>query len=324
MKQLIYTLLFLLSTIYLNAQTDCSKLLAQKINLQDEDFEKIQFELTTNFSKLSGCGLDEEDVTFLGQPMLLVTLVLEWVNDDPETVTYQKLLNEVLKIKATPEYRESMELYNDFLLLRSKKIDLNNWATDSKLLLKIMKDERLVSAIYQLLRENPDRYETFDDMISDFNRIVDSDTITDTKVQDEDLPNFFKDAELINYHEILKLSNKSGKPLLIYFTAYADVNSRKMEDAFLLDSDVQALIDSNYYAITLFVDSKKSVPKESIIINPKNGEKMRTFGAFYIKIQEEQFKENRQPFFVIVNEEGKILKTHGFTLNKNEFQQFLK
>ena len=125
-----------LSTICLKAQTDCSKLLAQKINLQGEDFEKMQFELVTNFSKLTDCGLDETDIVFFGQPPLLSALVLGWINDDPEKVTYQRLLDEILKMKATPEYNESIKFYNDFQLLRSKKIDLSNWDTDSKLLLQ--------------------------------------------------------------------------------------------------------------------------------------------------------------------------------------------
>lgn len=45
---------------------------------------------------------------------------------------------------------------------------------------------------------------------------------------------FFTDVELIDYAEMLKRAKESGKPLLIFFTAYADINSRKMEDAFFI------------------------------------------------------------------------------------------
>lgn len=322
MKLLISTLTLLLSTIYLNAQTDCSKLLAQKINLQEEDFDKMQLELVTNFSKLTDCGLDETDMVFFRQPPVLTALVIEWLNDDPEKVTYQRLLDEILKMKATPEYNESVKLYNDFQLLRSKKIDLSNWDTDSKLLLQLVKDERVVNSIYHVLDQNPNQYDTYSAMIDDFNSIADS-MIDDNKPL-ESLPDFFKDAELIDYDEILKKAKESGKPLLIFFTAYADVNSRKMEDAFLYDNDIQEYIESKYYSITLFVDSRKEVPKESIVTNQKTGKTMKTYGAFYSKIQKERFNENRQPFFVIVNNKGKVLKTHGFTLDKKEFQKFLK
>lgn len=123
---------------------------------------------------------------------------------------------------------------------------------------------------------------------------------------------------------MLENAKVSGKPLMIFFTAYADVNSRKMEASFLYDNDIKELIASDFYTVTLFVDSKKEVPKEYITTNPKTGKVMKTYGAFYIKIQEEQFKNQSQPFFVIVGNKGKVLKTHGFTLNKKEFQKFLK
>jgi len=51
---------------------------------------------------------------------------------------------------------------------------------------------------------------------------------------------------------------------------------------------------------------------------------MNTYGAFYSKLQEEHFKNQSQPFFVIINKEGKVLKTQGYTLKKKAFQKFLK
>lgn len=62
-KLLFSTITLLLSSISLNAQTDCKDLLAHKINLFD-DLEKTQLELTTNFSKLTYCGLDQTDIVF--------------------------------------------------------------------------------------------------------------------------------------------------------------------------------------------------------------------------------------------------------------------
>ena len=321
MKLLFSTLFLLFSTISLKAQTDCTQLLAQKINLYD-DLEKTQLELATNFSKLTDCGLDETDIVFLGQPPFLATLVIGWLNEDPEMVTYQKLLDEVLKMKATSEYKESVTFYNDFITLRSKKIDLANWEADSQILLRLVKDERAVDAIYQVIKEDPDQFETYGEMIDEFNKLADS-MINDEEPLTEETP-FFTDAEIIDYDELLLTAQIWGKPLLIYFTAYADVNSRKMEDAFLYDSDILDFLNANYYTVTLFVDDKKEVPEKYITKNEKTGKLMKTYGAFYMKIQEERFKNQSQPYFAIVSTDGKILKTQGFTLKKKEFQKFLK
>jgi len=321
MKLLLSAITLLLSSISLNAQTDCKELLTQKINLYD-DLEKTQLELTINFSKLTDCGLDETDIVFFGQPPFLATLVIGWLNEDSEMVTYQKLLDEVLKMKATPEYKETVTFYNDFVTLRSKKIDLANWETDSQILLKLVKDERAVDAIYQVIKEDPDQFETYGDMMDEFNKLADS-MISIKEPVAEETP-FFTDAEIIDYDELLLTAQIWGKPLLIYFTAYADVNSRKMEDAFLYDSDILDFFNANYYTVTLFVDEKKEVPEKYFTKNEKTGKLMKTYGAFYNKIQEEHFKNQTQPYFAIVSTDGKILKTHGFTLKKKEFKKFLK
>lgn len=63
MKLLFSTIILLLSSISLNAQTNCKELLAQKINVYD-NLEKTQLELTTNFSNLTDCGLNETDIIF--------------------------------------------------------------------------------------------------------------------------------------------------------------------------------------------------------------------------------------------------------------------
>ncbi len=322
MKLLFSAIILLLLSISLNAQTNCKELLAQKINFYDGDFEKTQLELATNFSQLTACGLDETDIVFFGQPPFLATLVIGWLNEDSEMVTYQKLLDEILKMKATPEYKESVTFYNDFITLRNKKINLANWEADSQILLSLVKDERAVNAIYQVIKENPDQFETYGDMMDEFNKLADS-MISNKEPMVEETP-FFTDAEIIDYDELLLTAQIWGKPLLIYFTAYADVNSRKMEEAFLYDSDIQEYLEANYFTVTLFVDNKKEVFKEFITKNEKTGKLMKTYGAFYSKIQEERFNNQSQPYFAIVSTEGKILKTQGFTLKKKEFKKFLK
>lgn len=322
MKLFISTLALLLSNHYLHAQTDCDQLLAQKIILHEEDFEKMEHELVINFSKLSDCGLDETDIVFWGQPAVLSAFVIGWMNDDTEKVTYQRLLDEILEMKATSEYNEVVKMYHDIQLLKSKKIELSNWDIDSKLLLEILKDERIVHSIYQLILLDPNQYETYGAMMDDFTKMADSYLSNHEVIEGK--PNFYKDAEIISYDEILKKAKDSRKPLLIYFTSYADVNSRKMEDAFLYDDDIQDSIETNYYTIPLYVDSKKEVPEEFIKLNSKTGEKMKTYGSFYIQMQEDQFHENRQPLFIIIDKEGNVLKKQGFTLKKKEFKKFIK
>ena len=307
------------------AQTNCEELLAQKINLKGEDFEKMQEELVANFAKLADCGLEKEDVTYIGQPQLLSALVIGWLNHDPETITYQELLDTALKMKDTPEYSENVKFYNDFLLLRSKKVDLENWDTDSKLILQLVKNEYLVNAIYSFIEESPNQYATYGEMMDDLNNQWNA--INNNTQQADDLTDaidIFVDAEIVNYHELVEKAKEAGKPLLIYFTSYADVNSRKMEEAFLYEDDIQQLLKTSFYTVPLFVDSKKEVSKDSITINPKTGKEMKTYGAFYIKMQQEQFGKNHQPFFVIVNKKGKVVKTKDFTLCKEEFFKFLK
>lgn len=98
----------------------------------------------------------------------------------------------------------------------------------------------------------------------------------------------------------------------------------KWKMLFLYDNDIQEYIESNYYSITLLVDSKNEISEEYKTTDPKNGKTMKTYGAFYSKLQEEHFKNQSQPYFAIVFIDGKILRTQGFTMKKKEFKKFLK
>lgn len=133
-------------------------------------------------------------------------------------------------------------------------------------------------------------------------------------------------AQVNNFEEGMELGAKLHKPVLIDFSGYGCVNCRKMEAAVLTNSDIKNTIDNDYVMVTLMVDDKKELP-EPITVKEKDGQErvLRTYGDKWSYLQRTKFGANAQPYYVILNDEGKPLN-YAFPYEENipKFQQFLQ
>ena len=113
-------------------------------------------------------------------------------------------------------------------------------------------------------------------------------------------------AEVEDYDEGLMLGKELGKPILLDFSGYGCVNCRKMEAAVWTNPDVKKMLDEDFVLITLMVDDKTPLP-EPVKVTEKDGQirTLRTYGDKWSYLQRSKFGANAQPFYVIVNDEGK-------------------
>lgn len=118
--------------------------------------------------------------------------------------------------------------------------------------------------------------------------------------------------ELFNLESALSLSKTTNKRCLIYFSGYADVNSRKIEDRVLTDPEIKALVEQNFAPFVAYVDDKQK------------GLNGKTIGDNHAKLQKEHFKSVDQPHFYIVSEDGKILSECQYPQTVAEFLSFLE
>lgn len=124
-------------------------------------------------------------------------------------------------------------------------------------------------------------------------------------------------------------AKKVNKPIMLDFTGYACVNCRKMEEHVWPNEKIDNYLRNDYILISLYVDDKKTLPKEEqILVNRINGgtRKLDSYGHKWANFQTQFFKTNSQPYYVLLNADGtKILnQAVGYTPNENDYIQFLE
>ena len=107
-----------------------------------------------------------------------------------------------------------------------------------------------------------------------------------------------------DYEEGLKMAKEQNKAILLDFTGYACVNCRRMEENVWSDERVYKLMKENFIVISLYVDDKKLLPQENrFTYTSKDGavREIRTIGDKWSTFETENFKENSQPHYAILN-----------------------
>lgn len=114
--------------------------------------------------------------------------------------------------------------------------------------------------------------------------------------------------EFDDYDEGMKYANEHNKPVLVDFSGYACVNCRKMEGAVFDNPTVRSIIEHDYVMIRLMVDDKADL-KEPMTVE-EEGRKVRltTVGDKWAYLQRYKFGINSQPYYVILDNEGRPLE----------------
>lgn len=132
-------------------------------------------------------------------------------------------------------------------------------------------------------------------------------------------------AQVEDFDEGLQIGKELGKPILLDFSGYGCVNCRKMEAAVWTNPEVKYMLDNDFVLVTLMVDDKTPLP-EPVKVTEKDGQvrTLRTYGDKWSYLQRFKFGSNAQPFYIIVNDEGKPLSTsYGYKEDVGAYLKFL-
>src|SRR5205085_11655933 len=118
------------------------------------------------------------------------------------------------------------------------------------------------------------------------------------------------------------------KPILLDFTGYACVNCRRMEENVWSKRDVLKLMKEKFIVISLYVDDKKNLPSAerfTYVMKDKLEKHIRTVGDKWATFETENFINNSQPLYAIINT-NEILLTHpvGYTPSAVEYLAWLQ
>ena len=117
-----------------------------------------------------------------------------------------------------------------------------------------------------------------------------------------------------------------GKPVMIDFTGFGCVNCRKMEAAVWTDAKVADILNNKHVLISLYVDDKTPLPQQmEVTENDGTKRTLRTVGDKWSYLQRYKFGSNTQPFYVLVDDNGKPLTgSRSYDEDINEYVEFLQ
>ena len=145
------------------------------------------------------------------------------------------------------------------------------------------------------------------------------------KTQDFNLYNNEVHAQFMDYDLGMEYARRQGKPVMLDFTGYGCVNCRKMELAVWTYQKVSDIIRNDYVLITLYVDDKTPLPQPQKIVENGTERTLRTVGDKWSYLQRVKFGANAQPFYVLIDNEGKPLnKSYSYDEDIPKYVEFLQ
>lgn len=131
-----------------------------------------------------------------------------------------------------------------------------------------------------------------------------------------------------DYETGLKMAKEQNKLILLDFTGYACVNCRRMEEKVWTDPEVYKVLKEKYIIISLYVDDKNLLPSsQRFTYTGKNGleRKIRSVGDKWSTFETENFRENSQPLYAILNT-NEVLLSHPapYTPSAKDYLQWLQ
>ena len=132
-------------------------------------------------------------------------------------------------------------------------------------------------------------------------------------------------AKFNDFDAGMEYARQNHKPVMIDFTGYGCVNCRKMELAVWTDPQISQIMNDDYVLITLYVDDKEPLPEHIKVMENGKERTLRTIGDKWSYLQRSKFGANAQPFYVLLDNEGKPLNSsYSYDEDIAKYKDFLQ
>ncbi|MDR2970966.1 MAG: thioredoxin family protein [Bacteroidales bacterium] len=124
--------------------------------------------------------------------------------------------------------------------------------------------------------------------------------------------------------QALQVAKKVNRPVFIDFTGHGCVNCRNVESAIWADSRVRSKFAQEFVVVAQYVDDKviKLHPEDQILDN--NGDTITMLGKKAMFYEQNRYKENSQPCYIIADVDGTVLTGPiYYELNVENYLKFL-
>lgn len=303
-KKIILVFLLLSLTSYgQQNKFDCKKTLNKIPYFARHNVAEPNDSLQIDFDILKSCGkLDFIDSELLTGPILGSIMIQHLTND--KVITYNTILESISAFKKTDNYPKLRDAIIASKTLENKIVTIEEFEKDKELLIKADISQSDLDGLKAFIQVNTSQKMTYKEAFAKY---------SETKQNFQSLPpSKIEFSKLSDIESAMKTGKENGKKVLLYFSSYACANSRRVEEQILTDNQVKSLLVENFNYFIAYVDDRS----EDKATNSTVGKKI-------IKLQTENFKTNYQPYFCIIDNDGKVLSEIGYTIDTEEFIEFL-
>ena len=117
-------------------------------------------------------------------------------------------------------------------------------------------------------------------------------------------------------------ARQQGKPVFIDFTGKTCANCREMEHYVWSDPEVKRLLNEEYVMVSLYADENTIKLPESEWVTDDKGHVLKTLGRKNLNFQKTEYNMNAQPYYVIVDADGKVLTKENYKYDR-DVQKFI-
>ena len=133
----------------------------------------------------------------------------------------------------------------------------------------------------------------------------------------------FEGVDDFDFTQTIDKAIREEKTVLLYFSSIACTNCRRIEKEILKNPEIKNTILKDYVFVPLVVDDRASADEKFWKLSMFSDDTLKRVGEINSQLQIELTQSGSQPKFVIVSNNNKVLSTIGYTMNTNEFLNFL-
>ncbi len=129
-----------------------------------------------------------------------------------------------------------------------------------------------------------------------------------------------------DFESAVSCAQKCSKPIFLWFTGWAVISTRTMEEETFQDSRLNAKLRDQFVIACLYVDDKRELLLEEQKVVEVNGKQkeLKNIGHKNTFFQISRFGSNAQPHFIVLSSDGEqILAEFFYNPDANEINQIL-
>ncbi len=112
-------------------------------------------------------------------------------------------------------------------------------------------------------------------------------------------------------------ARQQGKPVFIDFTGKTCANCREMEHYVWPDAEVKRLLNEDFVMVSLYCDANTIELPESDWVSTESGRTIKSLGQKNLNYQKTAFNMNAQPYYVIIDADGKVLTKENYKYDRD-------